>query len=90
MGKAVISYITNKALNHTDCVIAPTEKILMLLKEYGVKKKIKIIPTGIDFEKFGIENNTQQLENLKEELRLINDDKVLLYVGRLGKEKKSR
>jgi 1,2-diacylglycerol 3-alpha-glucosyltransferase len=38
--------------NHTHLVIAPTKKVEQILKSYGVKRPIVIIPTGIDLEPF--------------------------------------
>ncbi len=66
-----------------DKVIAPTYEIKKVLTNYGVPDEhIVVIPTGIDFEKF-----EKKIEwNLREEYG-IEDKKVLLYVGRLGKEK---
>ncbi len=66
-----------------DRVIAPTWEIKRVLVEYGVPENhIEVIPTGIDTEKF----ETPPSRSLREELG-IGDKKILLYVGRLGKEK---
>ncbi|HOO32109.1 MAG TPA: glycosyltransferase [Thermotogota bacterium] len=65
-------------------VIAPTEKIYELLEEWGVpKEKLSTIPTGIDTGSF---KNFAGWE-LKKELKIPDDEKVLLFVGRIAKEK---
>ncbi len=81
--KASKYYCTN-----CDAVIAPTEKTRNALKSYGLKKNIDVVPTGInvnDFSKSHYNNNT--ILNLKEEIGMDVDASVILYVGRLAREK---
>mgnify|MGYP004575243505 CR=1 FL=1 len=70
-------------------LIVPSKKTYDLFKEkYKVNKTIHIVPTGIDVEKFYIENqNKKELELLKKELKLKKDDFIITYVGRLAEEK---
>ncbi len=68
-------------------VIAPTEKVEGVLKEYGVGRPIKIVPTGIDFTPFKKDTYTQeQINDLKEKYNLMNCP-VVLSIGRIAKEK---
>jgi glycosyltransferase involved in cell wall biosynthesis len=67
-----------------DKVIAPTEKIRELLEEWGVPAhKLATIPTGIDTSSFSypVKWDIRKIYNIPE------DEKILLFVGRLGKEK---
>lgn len=70
-------------------LIVPSKKTYDLFKEkYKVNKTIHIVPTGIDVEKFYIENqNKKELELLKRELKFKKDDFIITYVGRLAEEK---
>ncbi len=70
-------------------LIVPSKKTYDLFKEkYKVNKTIHIVPTGIDVEKFYIENqNKKELELLKKELKFKKDDFIITYVGRLAEEK---
>jgi len=78
------AFICNKA----DKVIVPTSKVNDLLDSYGVKKEISVIPTGIELDKFDAANSTtKQLDDIREELGIKPDDKVLLNIGRIEKEK---
>ena len=86
-GKAMTAFLTNKALKHTQCVIAPTEKVYSLLTSYGVKQEIKVVPTGIDLTKFNIKVKLSIKKMLKEKIGIPNGNKVLVSVGRLAKEK---
>jgi len=36
--------------NSTDCVIVPTRSVAELLRSYGVRRPIEVIPTGIDLD----------------------------------------
>jgi len=67
-----------------DKVVAPTEKIRELLKEWGVpEKKLKTIPTGIDMASFEKELKW----DIREEYGIDDDQKILLFAGRIGQEK---
>jgi len=64
-------------------VLVPSPKTKDLLKDYGVNKEITVVPTGIDLESF--DNNIGY--GVRERYGLGKETKLLLYVGRLGKEK---
>ena len=70
-------------------LIVPTNKIYRLFKEkYKFEKNINIIPTGIEVDRFYIENNDQrQTENLRKSLNISKKDFVVLFVGRIAEEK---
>ncbi len=69
--------------NRCETVIAPSPKMDYLLKKYGVRKKIVTIPTGINIHEFKkpLKNNIRKKYNIPDE------SKILIYVGRAGKEK---
>lgn len=74
--------------NHVDGVVAPTKKTEKLLKSYGVLKPIRIIPTGIDFAPFRPENySKEEVSHLKEVFHIPPNDPIVLFVGRVAKEK---
>lgn len=66
-----------------DGVTTPTKTAAGLLKEIGFSKPVTAISNGIDLEKFSPSN---QGEYLKQRFGL-QDQPVLLFVGRLDKEK---
>ena len=71
-----------------DAVITPTNKTRDLLRTYEVDKPIHVIPTGIDFMQFAPSANDERATaDLRHELGIPPQDKVILYVGRLAKEK---
>ncbi len=71
--------------NLSDLIIAPSTKIKKLLKEYGTKKEIKILPTGVDTNFF--KENRESKILLRKKLSLEKDSKILLFVGRIEPEK---
>lgn len=64
-------------------IIAPTKRVKKELRSYGVTKSIYVIPGGLDLSRF---RNTKK-GFLREKLNLPENAQVVLYVGRLGKEK---
>lgn len=68
-------------------VIVPTQKTKDCLIAYGVKKPIEIIPTGIELEKFEDCVSPEKIINLKKDLGLKTSDFVILFLGRVAKEK---
>jgi 1,2-diacylglycerol 3-alpha-glucosyltransferase len=69
--------------NLCDSLIAPTDRVRKELISYGIKKPIVVIPNGINLEKF----NNQEKGFLRKKAKIGEDKKILLYAGRLGKEK---
>jgi 1,2-diacylglycerol 3-alpha-glucosyltransferase len=69
-------------------IIVPTEKVANFLREYGVKKPIYVIPTGINFTPFikasHPENDTLAL---KKKLNIDPSWPIILSLGRVAKEK---
>ena len=74
--------------NTVDNVIVPTVKVENKLSDYGFEKNINVIPTGVNLKPF---DHTQfkkdEINELKTSIGLSSNDKIILYVGRLAKEK---
>jgi len=71
-----------KYSNQVDLVIAPTKEIKDMIINFGVKTRIEVIPTGIDFSLWEKPIPKDFLDNFP-----WKDKKILLYAGRLAKEK---
>ncbi|NPV26629.1 MAG: glycosyltransferase family 4 protein [Firmicutes bacterium] len=69
--------------NQCDLVITPSSKVKELLRQYGVKVPIKVLPTGINVDKFATGDSVW----VRQRYHLNPKTKILLFVGRLGKEK---
>ena len=74
--------------NRFDRVIAPSEKTRNLLVSYGVDSEIDVIPSGMDIARFAPAlHNKQQREEIRRECGVHPGERVLLYIGRIAKEK---
>ncbi len=88
--KKIVEYLTlfycDKTISE---LIVPTKKAYELFKQkYRVNRNVYIVPTGIEVERFYKENNPNfNLIKKRKELGLSKDDFVILFVGRIGKEK---
>lgn len=69
--------------NMCDCVIAPTQIVAHELRSYGIKKPILVIHNGLDLAYWG----KAEKGTLRKKLSIKKGEKILLYVGRLGREK---
>lgn len=69
--------------NKCDAIVAPSEDIKDMLLKFNVKKDIFVIPTGVNIQE--IENISPA--NLREKYNISPDDFILIYAGRLAKEK---
>lgn len=86
--KAAVRTFSKVCCNHTEQVIVPTDKVKELLTDYSVKKDIAVVPTGINLRKFDPNNYTNdEISALKESYGVKKTDKVILYLGRISKEK---
>ena len=72
---------------HVNCLIAPTEKIRELLLSYKIRTDIRVVPSGIDLSLFTREHSRAELSELKESLGIPENNKVILNIGRIAKEK---
>ena len=87
VGKAVVSVFSRWICGRTACVIAPSKKVEKLLREYGVRCRIEVIPTGVDLGAYRQEPDGERMAALRRRWALPEDRSVLLYLGRMAKEK---
>lgn len=74
--------------NISDAVIAPSPKIRALLRAYGVQRPIHVLPTGIRLQQFRRTRTcARNARALRARLGILPAVEVLLFVGRLGREK---
>ncbi len=71
-----------------DEVIFPTMKVKKAFDGYGYEKSSHIIPTGIYLEKFNRDNYKKSyFVEVRKDLGIKEDDFVLLFLGRMSREK---
>ena len=75
--------ISTRFAKAADAVIAPSALIRDELTARGVRTPIAVVPTGVDLERFSPGHRA----DARRTLALSGDDRVVLYVGRLDREK---
>ncbi len=86
MGKMVTKVLSKQILSDTHAIIVPSEKIESMLIRYGVEKPIHVIPSGIDLDRF-LALEREERNKLRERWGITPSECILLFVGRLAKEK---
>ncbi len=69
--------------NHSDLVIVPSEAVRASLRKRGVTPPIAVVPTGVPLDRFAPGDRARA----RAMLGLCPTDPVLLYIGRLDREK---
>jgi len=87
MEKGLRVLFMNTCAKMSEIQIVPTKKVYEQKKKYGLGKEIRIIPTGIELDRFYPNNlDSERIDNLRKELN-INNEFVFLYIGRTSEEK---
>ena len=74
--------------NGSQAVIAPSEKTKQALLQYGVIAPIYIVPTGLDLSEYDRKNlDENRVQSIREELGFTSEDRIVVFVGRIAKEK---
>lgn len=84
--KKVVRSISKLYVNSVDAVISPSEKTEKMLRSYGVKKPIYVIPTGLPLARFKKEN-VEMIQNIKQEYGIEENENLAIFVGRIAAEK---
>lgn len=87
-GHYLVRQLSKQLLRDVSYIIAPTEKVHKLLIGYKVKPPIAVIPTGLTLEKFQTRLSDGEKAHFKARFGIPNDAFLLVFVGRLAKEKK--
>lgn len=69
-----------------DSIVAPSSKVEGYLYDWGVRRRIEVISTGVDIERYA-NPDPARVVALQEKLAIPPDEKVLIFMGRLGREK---
>lgn len=88
--KKIVEYLTMFYCDKTAKeLIVPSRKTYNLFKEkYHVEKEVRIVPTGLEVERFFHEKFKESvILSIKKELGLNESDFVVLTVGRIAQEK---
>ncbi len=87
LGKKAVIIFSRRILKTVDTVVVPTNKTKGILEAYHIEPPIEVIPNGIDFTRFMKTLTQEEKHALKETLNIPLGHKVIVTVGRVGKEK---
>lgn len=88
LGKSFVRTMSRVLANGSQAVIAPSEKTKQALIQYGVIAPIYIVPTGLDLSEYDRKNlDEEKIQSIRNEFGFTKDDHVVVFVGRIAKEK---
>ena len=88
---SMVKYIVRGFMSDLDGVICPSEIVYDLLLKYKVAAEKRVIPTGIELEKFQRPEITEDdVADLRSKLGIASDETMLLSLSRVSYEKTSR
>lgn len=79
-----VKQFTKAYLHNMDGVVAPSERVKETLTRYGVTILMRIIPTGVDLTAI----NENPRRDVRKELGIDSNEKVILTLSRVAAEKK--
>lgn len=85
VARAVTKFYTSRETKNGEKVFVPSPDMETLLESYDLDPPLEVLPTGIDLETY--EKESEGVRTLKEQFGIKEDEKILLYVGRVGSEK---
>ena len=87
LGRTAVTLLTRWVAAQSDCFVAPTGKVRQLLLDYGVRRPVFVVPTGIDLSRFGGAEDPARTAALRQKLGIPPENRVLITVGRIAEEK---
>jgi len=83
MARGIARFISRRQCNGVDAIVAPSKPMLDVLRQYGVKAKAEVIPTGLQTQSFAPADGNA----FREKHGIPLDRPMILYVGRVAFEK---
>ncbi len=87
LGTHIVKRYIHYICSYMQRIICPTQKTAEKLQKYGIKQPLDIIPTGLDLDRFNTSMSEEKRNELLTRYRLSKESPILLFIGRIGKEK---
>lgn len=87
IGAFFVGKFSKYRLRKADAVVAPTAKVESVLKNYGLRNPIHVVPSGIALEQHKQRITEEERKQRRSALGIPDDALVLINLGRLGTEK---
>jgi glycosyltransferase involved in cell wall biosynthesis len=75
-----------KIYTKPDYIQAISRFLVKRARKYGYRGGVEIVPNGVDLNKFSISNSQFLIQNIKDELRIKPNEKIIITVSRLAKK----
>jgi glycosyltransferase involved in cell wall biosynthesis len=85
VARALTRFYASRETKNAEKVFVPSPDMKSLLESYEIDPPLEVLPTGIDLEIY--EQEAEGVRLLREQFGIKEDEKILLYVGRVGSEK---
>ncbi|EGO8714225.1 cell wall glycolipid biosynthesis glucosyltransferase BgsB [Enterococcus faecalis] len=83
-----VKFFSRVFTNHTTGVVCPSERVIEKLRDYGVTAPMRIIPTGIEIDKFLRPDITEEMiAGMRQQLGIEEQQIMLLSLSRISYEK---
>lgn len=87
IGAYFVGILSKLRLRKAEAIVAPTQKVEAVLKNYGIHNPIHVVPSGIALEQHQNRITEEERKSQRKALGIPEDHTVLLNLGRLGTEK---
>ena len=87
LGSYLVAKLSKFRLKNAEVIVAPTQKVEHVLRGYGIRNPIQVIPSGIALEQHHDRISDEVRIQRRRELGIPDHHTVLLNLGRLGTEK---
>lgn len=87
IGTYLVGKLSRMRLRKAEVIVAPTQKVETILRGYGLRNAIQVVPSGIALESYADKMEPEERARRRKELGIPEDHTVLLNLGRLGTEK---
>jgi 1,2-diacylglycerol 3-alpha-glucosyltransferase len=83
IAKGIARFISRRQCNAVDAIVAPSQPMLDVLRQYGVKSKAEVVPTGLQAHSFAKADGAA----FRAKYGITADRPMGLFVGRVAYEK---
>jgi glycosyltransferase involved in cell wall biosynthesis len=83
IAKGIARFISRRQCNSVDAIVAPSQPMLDVLRQYGVKSKAEVVPTGLQAHSFAKADGAA----FRAKYGIASDRPMGLFVGRVAFEK---
>jgi 1,2-diacylglycerol 3-alpha-glucosyltransferase len=83
IARGLARLISKRQCNAVDAIVAPSQPMLDVLRDYGVNVKAKVVPTGLQAHSFKKANGAE----FRKKHKIAEDRPMALFVGRVAFEK---